>query len=386
MPGIVAIMRILVVASAYAPAVRAGGVARTLTNLVDELGRDDMTVDVVAPDRDLGDTAPFPGLSGRTVTRGSTKVHYLDMTSMSQVSSLLKRLRRVRYDLIMVNSVWHPQAALMANILVSLKVLRGPVLLLPHGELEEGCLAMKARKKRLAGYVYRGIYRHSVTIFGATSHMEAKNIAAWCRGMPVVTSLNNKPDAIEWGCPSSRSDKLQVLFLSRIHPKKGLLELLRGLVHVTGRIDLQIVGPLEVGAYWQECQAVMDHLPDNVTVTLAGLVQRDGLPELLHNSDCMVLLTVGENYGHVIAESLQAGCSVIATPTTPFTEVLAAGGGQIVQDRDDYVEVSRVLDRWAAKTPEELLQERHKARAAFEEFANQAGPNIVQLALERLGK
>ena len=97
----------------------------------------------------------------------------------------------------------------------------------------------------------------------------------------------------------------------------------------------------------------------------------------------MVLLTAGENYGHVIAEALQAGCPVITTPTTPWTQVLRGGGGEIVEDRDNPAEVAAVLDRWATKTPDELAASRHRARQAFETFAARQAPTSSNLHLHR---
>ncbi len=90
------------------------------------------------------------------------------------------------------------------------------------------------------------------------------------------------------------------------------------------------------------------------------------------------------HHGHVIAEALQAGCPVIATSTTPWTQVLRNGGGEIIEDRDNASEVAEVLDRWAAMTPDELTTSGRDARSAFDTFSAHAAPNIVELALASL--
>lgn len=375
--------RILMLAPSFYPAVRAGGPARSLTNLVREI-ESEFIVDVVTSDRDLGAAEPFAGLSGRWVTRGLTTVYYLDRSSTHQLVALLKKLARNKYDLIVVNSIWDYRYALAPVLLASIRVLKGPVLLLPRGELEPGALALKSRKKRLAGPAFRAVYRHGVSVFAATSRDEADNIQTWIPGRPVVTSTNNLPDAIPWGEPTHSHPHLHVLFLSRVDRKKGLRELLRGLDRTTREINVSIVGPTNDPKYWQECKQAITQLPEHVVVARTELAERHEIPNLLWNSDCMVLLTAGENYGHVIAESLQAGCPVITTPTTPWTDVIRGGGGEIVENRDDTTEVARVLDRWAAKTPDELAEDRHKARAAFDEFTAGAGPNVIELALSVL--
>ena len=100
----------------------------------------------------------------------------------------------------------------------------------------------------------------------------------------------------------------------------------------------------------------------------------------------MVLLTAGENYGHVIAEALQAGCPVITTPTTPWTQVVREGGGEIVENRDNDREVANVLGRWASRDADELAAARIRAREAFDAFSAQVGPNMIELAVAAIAE
>lgn len=377
--------RILLMAPSFEPAVKAGGPARTLTNLVRILdGR--YLIDVVTPDRDLGDPSPFPGLPGPPVSRGTTTLYYLSATSPTQALSLLKELGSNTYDLIMINSIWNLRYALVPVLLTILGVLRGPVLLLPHGELEPGALARKSLKKRLAGPPFRAVYRRGVSLFGATSEAERVRVLGWFPRGKVVSTSNNLPDEISWGQPATRGPCLQALYLSRIHPTKGLLPLLRGLSLAGRPIDLRVVGPVEDSAYAAHCRQVAAQLPEHISVVFHDLAPRSEVAQLLWNADVMILLTAGENYGHVIAEALQAGCPVIATTTTPWTETLRRGGGAIVGNRDDPVEIAAVLEEWSAKTPEALVEARFKARDVFDHFQAAAGPNIIDLAFEALGK
>ena len=137
-----------------------------MTNLVNTVSQRHQVV-AVAPDRDLGDSEPFPGLSGRMLTRGNARVFYVSGSSPRQWTSLLRQLSSQQFDLIVVNSVWDPRYALLPVVLKSIRVLHGPVLLLPRGELEPGALALKQWRKRLAGPAFRSAYRHGVSLFGA---------------------------------------------------------------------------------------------------------------------------------------------------------------------------------------------------------------------------
>lgn len=177
-----------------------------------------------------------------------------------------------------------------------------------------------------------------------------------------------------------------MVFLSRIHPKKGLIELLEGLCLSTRSMHLSIVGPVEDKDYWDKCRTVITRMPSSVEVKYDGIAERSSIESHFWNADCMVLLTAGENYGHVLAESLQAGCPVITTPTTPWTNVIQGGGGEIVSDSRDPVEVAAVLDRWARLGPEQLAATRRSAVKAFAEFESKADPNVIELALDYLAQ
>ena len=375
--------RILIFAPSFTPAVKAGGPARSITNLAKELDSE-FIVDVITSDRDLGDEEAFAGLSGRRVTSGSVTIYYLDTSSPRQVVSLLRRFAGKPYDLIMLNSFWDVRFSLIPAVLSLLGLLQGPLLMLPRGELEPGSLSLKARKKQIAWPIFRNVYRRSTSLYGATSRSEASSIHRAFANVEVITTTNNVPDELPWGMPETPSTALRVTFFSRIAPEKGLLPLLRGLRHTTADIELTIAGPPENETYWRQCQIAISRLPESVHSRTIPFVPRDGVAPLLWNSDCLVLLTAAENYGHVIAESLQAGCPVITTPATPWTDVLREGGGEIIQDRDDAKHVAAVLDNWAAKTTEELSASRSAARTAYVKFAEHAGPNVIALALQSI--
>lgn len=376
-------MRVLLFAPSFEPAVNAGGPARSLTNLVRE-SADHHDIVVITSDRDLGAVEPFPGLSGRRVTRGRATTYYVDLHSVAHWRSILRKLTGREFDLILLNSVWHGTLAILPATLSLAGLIRGPVVLMPRGELEPGALAHKGSKKRIAGPLARRLYRASVAAVGTTSDSEATNAAEWFPSNPIIRTRNS-PDAIDFGVPDRPSDALRILVVGRVHPHKGLLPLLRGLRLTTGRMRVVVVGLAEDQDYWSECQSAVRSLGPNIEFDYKGSVTRTDVPPLLWNSDCLALLTAGENYCHVIAESLQSGCPVITTPPTPWTEVIRDGGGEIIQDREDPHEVASVFDRWAAKSPDELASARLEARSAFETFDVGTNSNIIDQAIAVLG-
>ena len=117
------------------------------------------------------------------------------------------------------------------------------------------------------------------------------------------------------------------IFLSRIVPKKNLKTALSFFNDIRGDVSFDIYGPKEDEKYWQECMTVISTLPRNIQVQYKGLVSHDMVHETFSKYDALVFPTFSENYGHVIAESLLSGCSVIVSDQTPWTDIQSSKCG-----------------------------------------------------------
>ena len=105
------------------------------------------------------------------------------------------------------------------------------------------------------------------------------------------------------------SGSLKIAFLSRVARKKNLDYALQVLANVCGNIVFDIYGPLEDIAYWQECQSIIAQMPTNVKVSYLGEVPPDQVMGILSEYHLFFFPTRGENFGHVISESLRCGMS-----------------------------------------------------------------------------
>ena len=95
--------------------------------------------------------------------------------------------------------------------------------------------------------------------------------------------------------------------------------------------------------------------------------------------DCLALPTRGENFGHVIAESLSASCPVIASSATPFTGTLNAGGGAIVSPLSVEA-LKREIESWAALPPGQRVDAKRRAGVAYESWRReQPNENLLNV-------
>lgn len=379
--GYVRPRRVLVVATAFPPAVRAGGPARSIANLVADTA-DSHLVYVIAPDRDLGCKEAFVGLSESVVRFGGARVRYVNVGSTRALLRALTLGQGPPWDLVLLNSFWNVRLSFVPALLKLTGFLdTRRLVLMPRGELDAGAIRIKAAKKALALRAFEVVYGRAIDAFGATSEHEVTRISALFPGSQVLLT-DNSPDPVPYGEPAGQGEfALRLLFLGRVNEKKGLLEALHALRFAHQPIALTIAGPVDGAEYWHACRSEMQGLPPFVKVAYVGAVEREAVPGLLHKHDALLALTAGENFGHSIAESLQAGCPVLATAHTPWTTSLERGGGWVAADSSDAHAVAELLDRIAGMSESERLDKRRKARDAYEAWARQKRSNIIDQAL-----
>jgi glycosyltransferase involved in cell wall biosynthesis len=207
------------------------------------------------------------------------------------------------------------------------------ILLAPRGELSPGALSLKTRKKRLFLKVWRPLLQQLNIEWHASTDQEAQDISSTFPGGRVIVNCDQVSPPFEpMPAGSPHEGPIRMVFISRISPKKNLLLVLKALCLLSSPAEFDIFGPTEDREYWANCQSVIGQMPLNVRVLYRGELVHQEVRQTFSRYDAFVLPTLGENFGHVIAESLSASCPVICSEATPWTDLLDAGGGTIVRD------------------------------------------------------
>lgn len=237
-------------------------------------------------------------------------------------SSFLQLVKQLQPDMCHVNGCWTPQCSWVAEWSNALGL---PVVYTPHGMLEPYALHRHyfTRKWPAIQLYQRRSIAHS-TIVHATSTMEAEHLKqlGWNDHISIV------PNCIQIDQTIMRTDwkiKRRILFLSRLHPKKGLpflLEAVHQLREEMTDYECLIVGPSEP-AYLKELKNCVAHYHIDHIVRFSEPAYGADKWRLFANADILVLPTLSENFGIVITEALAAGTPVITTQETPWEEVAA---------------------------------------------------------------
>lgn len=318
-------MRVLVFSMYYLPGFKGGGPIKTIKNLFDQVGK---VIDfrLITSDRDLNDTSSYNSVCcGQWNQVGNALVFYIQ-TGIYGFLKITKILIGHEYDVIYLNSFFSIKFSLFPLCIG--KILNRKIVLGPRGEFSSGALKIKSFRKKLFIFFYKIFNLHKKVVFQASSEFEAKDIRM-VFGDVADIFIAEDIGALEFaGNIQPRTHhKLNAVFISRISPKKNLLEALKILKGLTAPLEYHIYGPIEDDSYWLQCKSAIAELPSYVEVKYMGLLVPSEVISTLSNYDVFFFPTAGENYGHVIAEAMCAGLPLVISDTTPWHDLQQYGIG-----------------------------------------------------------
>lgn len=178
-------------------------------------------------------------------------------------------------------------------------------------------MGFRAWKKQLAWALYQRRDVVGARALHATSEAEAAGFRALGLTQAIITLPNGVelPPAGERPAPGTTRT---ALFLSRIHPKKGLVELVEAwsCVRPAGW-QLRLVGHDNTG-HAPAVEAAIQKFGVADSVRLEPAVEGDAKWAAYRAAELFVLPSYSENFGIVIAEALACGLPVVTTTATPW--------------------------------------------------------------------
>ena len=345
--------KILILMGRYLPGFKDGGPVRSIVNLVDAFG-DRYEIRIMCTDRDHGDTEAYPGISvyDWNDVRGA-RVFYVPPGGYSL--SLIKRLADDA-DLVYCCGPYNDYA-IKAMLLNRIGAIKKPFVVAPMGSFSPEAYAIKGGKKRLFMAVMKAFGFFKNITWSVTSEREDEELKA-VLGNNIKTIIAEdlpRGGLIKRTRVRGEKEALKVIFLSRISPKKNLLAAAGALKGVSrdDNIIFDIFGNMEDPEYYAQCEKVLKELPKNIKWEYKGLADSDAVPKIWAEYDAFLFPTRGENYGHVIAEAMAAGCIPIISDQTPWLDLSEHGCGYVLP-LEDTAAFTAALCGLCRKSPEEL--------------------------------
>jgi glycosyltransferase involved in cell wall biosynthesis len=247
-----------------------------------------------------------------------------------------------RADVVHLHTPWEPVNRLVARLC---RETRRPYVLTLHGMLDDWCMSQKALKKRL----YLSLLGGRALLEGAaavhcTAQAELDQSGKWFpRGRGVVAPLvfDLEPYRTLPGPGLARSafgigpERPVVLFLSRLHVKKGVHLLIKAAALLRERgMDVQtLIAGVGDETYTAGLHGQIGALGLADRVRLLGMVRGVEKVSLFQAADVFALPTSQENFGFVLPEALACGTPALTTRGVDIWPELEGSGSTRIVDQ-----------------------------------------------------
>lgn len=260
------------------------------------------------------------------------RVHIIPSWSIatSWKHNILTLLREIKPDVVHVNCCWMPACAAVQRVAQRQGY---KVVLTPHGMLEPWIVKRHYLTRKLpALWLYQREAVRKADCLQATAESEKENLLklGYNRNIKVVR-LGIDAEGIEMKRSWQKTRK--ILFLSRVHVKKGINYLVEAAAQL--REELQgykiIVAGEGDGEYVSSLKKQIVDLGLQDKIELIGGVYGEQKWKLFRQADFFVLPTHSENFGLAIAEALASGTPVITTEGTPWSDLNTSHSGAWIE-------------------------------------------------------
>jgi glycosyltransferase involved in cell wall biosynthesis len=252
----------------------------------------------------------------------------------------LSHLAERELDLIHNHGLWMFQNLYARQSAVENKL---PLVISPRGMLESWSLKRSRMKKLLAWHLYEKKKLTNATLFHVTSTVEIQSLRSLGFKQPIALinngvdfpNLDEQPSAaILNRLFPELENKRWLLFLSRVHPKKGLDNLLFAWQTLSLQFPdwhLLIAGPDLIG-YQAKLESLTNKLGLQKRVSFTGMLEGIQKQSALANAELFVLPTHSENFGIAVAEALSYAVPVITTKKAPWQSLSTEKCGWWIED------------------------------------------------------
>ena len=280
----------------------------------------------------------------------------------------IKILDEVNPDIVHINCCWMPQCALVqywTRRHVPYNSSHKPkIFLTPHGMLEPWIISRNYWFKKVpAILLYQKWAVRDANVIVSTAEEERTHILqlGWNRN---VEMLPNGIDTSAIEVKSHWKDARDLLFMSRLHPKKGLemlIEAMSGVEH----LRLKIAGEGEI-AYVRSLMNMVNDLGLGGKIEFVGPVYGVEKWQMVRDADVVVLPSYSENFGLIVAEALASGTPVMTTTGTPWQAIEANDCGWWIEPNVEAIK--RTLKAIQLTSSDDLRMKGQRGRTLIEEY------------------
>lgn len=315
--------KILVFIDWYLPGYRAGGPIQSCANLVDHLSTE-FDFYIVTRDTDYCETKPYEGIvsdAWNTLNNG-TQVYYVS-TALLNRAFIKKICTETAFDYVYINGVYSFYFSILPLFYLR-NVVAKRIVVATRGMLAESAIAVKKTKKSVFLQVSKRLGLFKRVTFQASTVAEVSDIKrVMGKESKIVLAANLPKKTVPQSFSKRDKDEgsIKLVNIARIAPEKNLKFALEVLREVKANVTFDFYGPIYAEAYYEECKLLIAQMPSNIMVTYKDSIESSKVNEVFQSYHALFMPTLGENFGHIILESLVAGSPVLISDQTPWKDL-----------------------------------------------------------------
>jgi glycosyltransferase involved in cell wall biosynthesis len=355
--------KILIFIDWFLPGYKAGGPVRSCANMIEAL-TDEYDFYVFTRNTDYTENNPYPLPANTWIQQNGFKAYYAGPDNLKW-KTYQNIMQQNVYDAVYINGIYSKWFSIYPVKAAKKYLPNSKIIAASRGMLAPSAIQVKYFKKKifLTWANVSGLYKNIV--FHATNETEKKQIEKNIKHYQNIVVADNFPPVIKSTQKSiKQSDKLKLICIARIAPEKNQLYALSILKNCKTNIEYNLYGPIYDEAYWNECIKQINSMPAHIKVHYHGSIEPNRIMDILCEHDFLFMPTRGENYGHIIAESLSLGIPVILSTNTPWKNLQQHGAGYDI-DLNNQQEFIEIIDRLSRLNHNEYMQISNQAKQYF---------------------
>ena len=329
-------IKVLIFIDWYLPGYKAGGPIQSVANMVAHL-KDEFEFSIITRNTDYCETQPYQGIKSNewNLLEDGTKVYYLSQDQLTN-ANIRTLIRKQDFDEVYLNGIYSLYSTLLPLYYLRKKHNKR-IIIAVRGMLSDGSMNVKKAKKKIFLRSVKVLKLFDNVMFHATTESEKKEIhKVFGEVLPikVAANLSQKTNTPILHERIKQAGSLKLVNIARIAPEKNLLYALEVLKLVKGNVQFDIYGPIYNEEYWNKCQQIIKQLPDNIKTEYKGIIEQNSVLEVLNKYHFVFMPSTGENFGHIILQSLTVGVPVIISDKTRWKQLKEKNiGWDIVLDK-----------------------------------------------------
>ena len=334
---------ILIFVDWFEPGYKGGGPIRSIAGFIHNL-KNNFTINVVTSIRDYNTTEAYNNIIPNEWLFYDDNVEVLYLNKRLSFSMFNNILNYKEFNWVYLNSFFSFNFSILPYIFSRFsKTRKNKFLIAPRGEFNPERLVIKKIKKSIYLKIVKLLGFYKKNHWHATSNDEQNYINNIFPNQKTLLASNLTKLNVTISSSQKMDSSLSIVYISRIVNYKNLDYAIKLVDSLDYQVKFDYYGPVEDLNYSNYCDELAKKSKN--FISYKGELNHSEVKKTLNKYNVFLFPSSGENFGHVIAEAIMAGCVVITSDKTPWGKIQTnkVGWALPLKSKESFIEILNYL-------------------------------------------